>query len=173
MIKNLIKKCSNNWKFSAAVLIVSLILNIVLLCQPVFGTYTGVTEYKYSGMYFSNTETYQTTLSFSGGCATVNYTKGNETAYNAGVYQKIDDEIVIITSLTNPNGGSSLDTRRRVFTRDSVFSLSQGENQYTSISAIFIQIVLAVIELSFIIRLISQLKLKKSENNESNNSEDL
>ena len=163
MVNNLLKKCLNNWKFSATVLVMSVILNIVLLCQPVFGTYRGVTEYKYSGMYYSSSETYQTTLSFNGGCATVNYRKEGKTAYNAGVYQKIGNEIVIITSLTNPNGGSNLETRRRVFTRDSVFTLSQGENQYTSSGAIFAQIILAISELVFLIRVILQLKLKKAE----------
>ena len=172
MVTNVIKKCFSDWKFSAVVLVISIILNIGLLCQPVFGTYTGLTEYRYA---FSSSEFYQTTLSFNGGCATVNYADAYVTAYNAGVYQKIGDKIVIIIFDTNPDGGSGLDTRKRVFTRESVFVLSQEENQYTSLSAVFAQGVLAVIELVFVTRviLLQKAEMKKSEASEKNNSADV
>ena len=159
---NLVKKCLNNWKFSAIILVVSVILNIIFLCQPVFGTYRGDTKYRAYINGSEKSETYQTILSFNGGCATVNYTKGDTTSYNVGVYQKIENEIVIITSLTYPEG-VSLDTRRRFFTRESVFVLSQGENQYISGSAISTQTILTIIDLVFVIRVISQLKPKKQE----------
>lgn len=164
------KKLFINWKFSISVFIVVVILNIIFLCQPVVGSYKGIT--KDSGSYYS--ETYDTNLSFNNGVATVTYTRNlnNEktTAYNVGCYQRIDNQIIIITFLTNPNE-SDLDMRKRVFTRESVFTLSSGYNKYTSTISVFLQLGFVTLELVFLIRFVLQLKNGRLINKDKGDAE--
>ena len=157
------KTLFKNWKFSIFTLIVLVVLNIVFLCQPVFGTYRGTTTY--SGWYSEN---YGTKLQFDDGYAQVvysrNYNGEQQVANNIGIYQRVDDKIIIISFFTNP--GESLDTRKRIFTRNSVFSLSYGENVYTSAGAVVLQIAFSIAEIVFLVRFVTQLKsrniIKKS-----------
>lgn len=158
------KKIFTHWKFSIFTLIVLVVLNIVFLCQPVFGTYRGTT--KYSGWYGEN---YETKLQFDDGYAQVvysrNYNGKQHVANNIGIYQRVDDKIIIISFLTNPDE-RDLDTRKRIFTRNSVFSLSSGDNVYTSAGAVVLQIVFSIAEIVFLVRFVSQIKDKNKTEKE-------
>lgn len=158
------KKLLLNWKFSIFVFIVVAILNIVFLCQPVVGTYKGVT--KYSGFY---SYAYDTSLSFNNGVATVSYRNYIQTSYNVGLYQRIDNQIIIITCLADPN--ENLDMRKRVFTRESVFKLSDGDNKYNSTIAVLLQLGFVIIESVFLIRFILQLKDERLINKDKGDAE--
>ncbi len=161
------KKLFKNWKFSIIVLVLIVIFNIVFLCQPVFGTYRGTTTY--SGWYSKN---YETKLQFDDGYAQVvysmNYNGKQQVSNNIGIYQRVDDKIIIISFLTNPDE-SDLDTRKRIFTRNSVFSLSSGDNVYTSAGAVVLQIVFSIAEIVFLVRFVSQLKRRNIIKKESEN----
>lgn len=164
------KKLFINWQFSILIFVLVVILNIIFLCQPVVGSYKGIT--KDSGSYYS--EAYDTRLSFNNGVATVTYTRNyyNEKpiAYNVGVYQRIDNQIIIITFSMNPNE-SDLDMRKRVFTRESVFTLSFDDNKYTSAISIFLQLGFVTLELVFLIRFVLQLKNERLINKDKGNAE--
>lgn len=170
MIKNLLK----NSKFSIVVLITTVILNIIFLCQPVVGTYSGVTKYKDS--YFTNS--YNTRLEFKNGCVYETNSKNGESEYYVGLYQRVksinDDEtvdkIVIISFPTN-SYSSSTSTYKDTFIRRSVFTLSKGNNIYTSASAIFLQILFCCLEITFLIRFVSQYKSEKEAVNKTNESD--
>ena len=161
------KKLLKNWKFSIIVLVLIVIFNIVFLCQPVFGTYRGTT--KYSGWYG---EHYETKLQFDDGYVQVvysrNYNGEQRVANSIGIYQRVDDKIIIISFLTNPNE-SDLDTRKSIFTRNSVFSLSYGDNAYTSAGAVVLQIVFSIAEIVFLVRFVFQLKRRNIIKKESAN----
>ena len=86
---------------------------------------------------------------------------------------KAKDEIVITTFLTYPGNNSY--AQRRVFSRYSVFVLSQGEDQYVSVGAVSTQIVLVFLDFVLFGSLISQRRLKKvkMEENDENPNNDL
>ncbi|MBQ3572019.1 MAG: hypothetical protein IJA15_04245 [Clostridia bacterium] len=154
------KKMFKNWKFSIIVLLLIVIFNIVFLCQPVYGIYRGTTTY--SGWY---SESYETKIQFDDGYAQVvysrNYNGKQQVANNVGIYQRVDDKIIIISFLTNPDE-SDLDTRKRIFTRNSVFSLSNGENIYTSKGSVFLQIGFAIVEIILLVRFVVQFKSRNT-----------
>ncbi len=156
----MLKRVFKNWKFSALVLGIFIILNITLLCQPVLGKYSGVTNPS-SNYYYSSS--YNTDITFKGGRATINHHKSDDQTIYAGVYEIVDDEIRIVCfNYTEFNSFFDVKATRGTYTRNSVFSISSGENQYTSGVAVFLQVFYAIIELIFLIRLISQLiQLKK------------
>lgn len=166
----MIKKILKSWKISAIIMIISVILNIVLLCQPVVGTYTGAT--KYSDYYYSSS--FNTEIHFDGGYATIKlYRQGENPTYYAGIYKVIDDEIrLIVFNYTEFSSFFNIEPLRETYTRNSVFSISYGENQYTSGLAIFLQIFYAIVELIFLIRFILQFSqfIKERENLEEQNN---
>jgi len=149
------KKIFSSWKFSICVLIITVILNIILLCQPVFGTYSGTVK---DTRWYSTTYT-DTKINFESGFATIEWGNGKDVATNVGIYQKVENKIVIITFSTNTDS-QSLDNRKRIFTRHSVFSISwdETEGELCSKDAIWAQIGLGILEFVFLFRFISQLK---------------
>ncbi|MBQ4511220.1 MAG: hypothetical protein II984_10885 [Clostridia bacterium] len=162
MLQNLLKKS----KFSIAILIVAVILNIIFLCQPVVGTYSGVT--KYGSSYY--TSSFNTKLEFKRGYVYGSNSQNGETENYVGLYQRVKsknddnktvDKIVLISFPTN-SYSSSVSTYKDTFIRRSVFTLSKGDNTYTSATAVFLQIFFCCLEITFLIRFISQYKSEKA-----------
>jgi hypothetical protein len=157
----MIKQIKGNWKFSCGLLILLVIFNIVFLRQPTFGKYTGTIIYN---SYYGS-ESYHTEIDFKGGCVCVAFTKQGVTAYEAGIYQKVEDKIVLITFYTNPT--YQQETHKRIYTRDSVFALSSGETVFTSTSAILLQIALSIVELIVFSRFVWQFATRNKVSSES------
>ncbi len=158
----MIKQIRGDWKFSCGLLILLVIFNIVFLCQPTFGKYTGTIRYN---SYPYGSESYQTEIDFKGGCVCVAFTRHGDTAHEAGIYQKIEDKIVLITFYTNPT--HQQETHKRIYTRDSVFALSSEETVFTSTSAILLQIALSIVELIVFSRFVWQFATRNKVSSES------
>ena len=150
------KMLFKNWKFSIFALILIVVLNIVFLCQPVFGTYRGVEKYENYGASF-NIE-----LKFSNGFVSMsekrNYPGDIYYQYNIGTYERYGDKIFCIVHRVNDPSSSHIYLDERSYTRDSVFSLSSGEGEYTSIGAVVLQIAYSIAEIVFLIRFVSQFR---------------
>lgn len=145
------KSFFRNWKCSLFILVTVIIFNIVFLCLPVFGTYAGVTRSSWD-------RSYDTKIKFNNGITHIEYSAydGDEKEYSyfLGLYQKVDDEIVIIRMSTNYDSATIY---RDKYKRQSVFTLTKNDNEFTSTSAILMQVGFAIIEFVFILRFIAQL----------------
>lgn len=163
------KKVLKNWKFSFLIFLVFVVLNIILLCQPVVGTYRGITEPQGSSYY---SDSYYTKIKFNNsGFVSIEHYKDEETSsIYAGIYQSIDSDdgnyiriFAFDCTYFNSNSSYAVTPARQSYTRNSVFSISSNDNTYTSGLAVFLQMLFITIEFIFLIRFIFQAKQAKIE----------
>lgn len=154
------KKLLSNWIFSIFTLIFIVILNIVFLCQPVFGTYDG--EFKNDWGY-----DYDVSISFDNRVATIqnSYVSGGQ-KIELGLYYVYSNSIEIMAF--SHYTSTTVEYRRINLTRNSVFSMYWGEaeGELYSTGAIWLQVGLAIFELVFLFRFISQFKNRNIINDE-------
>lgn len=149
----------SNWKLNILFMVVLVILNIILCCQPTLGTYRGtIKSYEYN---------YSAKMKFDDSIATINFSrkingKDTMTGYNIGVYQIVKGEIVAITYSLNTNSSSVSEARKWIIKRNSVFSLTYSgyTDSYTLISATAI-IFQCLLGMLYILNVYAIIKLKR------------
>ena len=158
----MMRKIFGNLRVLAVILALLLVVNIIFLCQPVFGTYTGVSDYT---AYYGSGDDYLTKMTFNGGCVNITFTKGDRIETEAGVYQKVGDKIAMITFDTAAE--HKVTTHERTCVRKSVFVLeyviysdAAGVN-LISAYAVWMQIALGVAELAALMLILKQVVSKK------------
>lgn len=159
----MLRKIFSNLRVLAVILALLLVVNIIFLCQPVFGTYTGVSDYT---AYYGSGDDYLTKMTFNGGCVNITFTKGDRIETEAGVYQKVGDKIAMITFDTDA-GHQVKTTHNRTCVRKSVFVLEYGRYSDSagvnliSAYAVWMQIALGVAELAALVLILKQVVSKK------------